>query len=72
MAAFDFWRKQDDERACQIFASMLSQILLLSPYLDAPVHPGNACCHASMHCQHFKHKHTAPIIIRLPFLLTMV
>lgn len=38
---------------------MLSQIPPLSPYLDTPLHPGNARSHASMHRQLFKHRHTA-------------
>lgn len=27
-----------------------------------PVHPGNVCSHASMHCKHFKHNHTAQLM----------
>lgn len=65
------WRQRVGGRACQTFASMLSQIPLLSPYLDTPVHPGNACSHASMHCQHSRHKYTAPLI-GLPFLPTTI
>lgn len=65
------WRQWDGERACQTFASVPSQIPLLSAYLDAPVHPGNACSHASMHHQHLEHKHTA-LITGQAFLLAMV
>lgn len=44
---------------------MLSQVPPLLPYLDTPVHAGNACSHASMHHQLFKHEHTVLLIRQL-------